>query len=328
MRAPDFWHIKGTLTSRLLGPLGRLYAGAGRWRARTTKPLKLPVPVICIGNIIAGGAGKTPVSVAVARQCRALGFTPHFLTRGYGGKLAGPVRVDPLRHSAGEVGDEALLLAATAPTWVSRRRPPGAQAAVADGADVIIMDDGHQNPSLVKDLSLIVVDGAYGFGNGRVIPAGPLREPVEEGLARADGVVILGPDTANIANIAAPLTILRGRLAPGPEAMALAGRKVVAFAGIGRPDKFFETLRAISADVAATHPFPDHHAYQRGEIETIIAQAVGLRALAVTTSKDAVRLPADLRRQVAVLTITVDWDNPAGLDRLLRSVLPEKGGRP
>ncbi|GAA0582174.1 tetraacyldisaccharide 4'-kinase [Caenispirillum bisanense] len=313
MRAPEFWQTETGLT-RLLEPAALLYAAAGRWRRARTVPAEAGVPVVCVRNITAGGAGKTPVCLALA----ALVDGAHFLTRGYGGSEAGPLRVEPDRHTADEVGDEALLLAARAPTWVARRRPEGARAAVAAGAAAIIMDDGHQNPTLAKTLSLVVVDGGYGFGNRRVIPAGPLREPLAEGLSRADAVVLVGDDTTGVARrLPKGLTALRARLVAGPEAGALAGRRVVAFAGIGRPEKFFATLRGAGALLAAVHPFADHHPYRHDDVQPILDEAFALGAVPVTTAKDAVRLPPDQRQQVDVVSVAVAWDDPAALRALL-----------
>lgn len=323
MRAPEFWRHEGW-PARLLAPLANVYAWGGRRKRRAGVGFGAAMPVICVGNIVAGGAGKTPVCLALAAELRARGRQPHFLTRGYGGTEVGPRLVDPLRHNAERVGDEALLLAAHGPTWVSRCRPDGAVAAAELAADVLIMDDGFQNGSLRHDLALVVVDGGYGFGNGRVIPAGPCREPVAEGLARADAVVLIGDDTAGVAACVAAwigtLPLLRARLVPGPEATALRGVKVLAFAGIGRPEKFFNTLRECGAEVVETYSFADHHAYGRGEVTRLLDEAAALGAVALTTAKDAVRLPEDLRARVQVLNVSLRWDDPAAVDSLLERV--------
>lgn len=321
MRAPDFWRNDNSL-SRLLAPLGGIYAWAVRRNLANADEYRPAVPVVCVGNIVAGGAGKTPVCIALARRLTAKGLRPHFLTRGWGGTEVGPRAVDLDRHDAARMGDEALLLAREAPTWVSRWRPDGAVAAAQMGAEFIIMDDGFQNGSIAKDLSLVVADGEYGFGNGRVLPAGPCREPPLRGLERAHALVAVGGDKAGLAEIAARtrLPLLRARLSPGPEGAQLAGRKVIAFAGIGRPEKFFATVKACGARLTADHAFPDHHAFERREVEALLAEAEANEALPVTTAKDAVRLPADLRSRVFVLGVTLEWENPEVLDRLLDGI--------
>jgi len=317
MRAPDFWHRDNAL-SRLLAPLGAVYGWAVRRNLERAEEYRPAVPVVCVGNIVAGGAGKTPVGIALARRLIAAGAKPHFLTRGYGGTEVGPRAIDLDRHDFARVGDEALLLAREAPTWVARWRPDGAVAAVEMGAEVIIMDDGFQNGSIAKDLSLVVVDGEYGFGNGRAMPAGPCRESPDQGLARADAMVVIGADQCGLAEMARAhgLPLLSARLVPGPEGAALAGRKVVAFAGIGRPEKFFATLKQCGARLTADHSFPDHHPFTRADIEALLAEAEANEALAVTTAKDSVRLPADLRARVSVLSVALDWEDPALLTPL------------
>lgn len=317
MRAPDFWSGR-TLLSTLLLPLGAAYAAAGRVRRMAATPWKAPAPVICIGNLVAGGAGKTPVAQAVARHMIAQGVDVHFLSRGYGGRLKGPVRVVPGIHDAADVGDEPLLLAGTAPCWISADRVAGAKAAVAGGAQVIVMDDGHQNPSLAKSASIVVIDGETGFGNGRVIPAGPLREPVAEGLARADAVAILGENRAGIADgLPAGMPVLHGSLEPTQESHALEGETVLAFAGIGRPEKFFDTVRALGCNVIETRAFPDHYPYGYKEARELVDAAWAAGALPVTTAKDAVRLPGDLRAPVMVVEVEVVWREPELLDGIL-----------
>ena len=320
MRPPEFWRHPGPLPA-LLAPLGQLFDGAGRLRFALARPVRMPVPVLCIGNLVVGGAGKTPVTLAVAARLRARGCAAHILSRGYGGRLRGPVRVDPARHDAADVGDEPLLLAAAAPTWIARDRVAGARAAVADGAALIVMDDGFQNPALAKTVSWLVIDGGYGFGNGRLMPAGPLRESVARGLARASVAVLLGADTCGIESALNGLTLLRGRLVPDAGAVArFAGRRIVAFAGIGRPEKFFDTLRSVGADLVDCRAFPDHHPYRAADLAAIRERARAQNAAIVTTEKDAVRLPRELRAEVDVLTVQVRWDDEAALDRLLDGI--------
>ena len=324
MRAPDFWTDDGALAT-LLAPLGTGYDLAGRLRRALAHPASVGIPVVCVGNLVAGGAGKTPVALALIEALGARGCKVQCLTRGYGGRVSGPHRVDPARDTAARVGDEALLLARAAPTWVARDRAAGARAAATAGAEVIVMDDGFQNPSLAKDLSFVVIDGAYGFGNGRVMPAGPLRETVPGGLARAEAVVVLGPERRDLgarldARPDGGPALLTARLAPRPGSERLAGRTVLAFAGIGRPEKFFATLADLGAKVVETRAFPDHHAYAPAEIESLRARAAALDACAVTTEKDAVRLSSELREGIEVLAVAVEWREPEALDALLDRV--------
>ncbi|GEO81708.1 tetraacyldisaccharide 4'-kinase [Pararhodospirillum oryzae] len=321
MRTPEFW-ASDAFPARLLEPLGYLYAAATRRRLARGRPVDPGVPVLCVGNLTAGGAGKTPLAQAVMTVVRGLGVEGHFLSRGYGGRLKGPVAIDPIRHGADEVGDEPLLLADMAPCWVARDRAAGARAAVAAGAGALVMDDGHQNPGLRKALSLVVVDGGFGFGNRRILPAGPLREPIRVGLARADAVVRIGPDrTGADAWIPEGLPCLGARLEPGPSAARLVGRRVVAFAGIGRPAKFFESLHALGAEVVAAHPFADHYPYAETDIQPILDEAWSLDAVPVTTAKDAMRLPPDQRPQVDVVGVRVAFDDPAAFHALIQGAL-------
>lgn len=317
MRAPEFWREDGRL-SRALAPLSALYAWGAARNLERAEQYRPAVPVICIGNVVAGGAGKTPVAIALARRLIAAGRRPHFLSRGHGGTEIGPRAVDPVRHDAARVGDEPLLLAQSAPAWVARDRREGAIAAVATGADLIVMDDGFQSGGIAIDLGLLVADGTYGFGNGRVIPAGPCREPPERAFARADALVIVGEDRAGLTERAATanLPVIEARLAPSADAPDLAGRRVIAFAGIGLPEKFFATLREAGASIVAAHPFPDHHPYARAEIESILAEAAAAEALAVTTAKDRVRLPPGLRERVVALPVDLEWRDPASLTPL------------
>jgi tetraacyldisaccharide 4'-kinase len=323
MRAPEFWDARGgpiaELVGGLLAPLGAAWDAAARLRRAVARPYRAPVPVICVGNLVAGGSGKTPVVLALATSIAATGRDIHVVTRGYGGRLSGPTRVDPAEHDAERVGDEALLIAAGAPCWVARDRAAGVRAAVASGAHAILLDDGFQNPAIEKDLSLVVVDAEYGFGNCRVIPAGPLREPVASGLARADAIVLIGngePD--GIREAGRP--VVRADLVP-IGGKGLAGAPVVAFAGIGRPEKFFASLRGIGASVVATRPFPDHHPFADAEVARLRQEAERSGALLVTTTKDWVRLPPRLREGIEVLEVRVRWHDAAGVMQLVATVL-------
>jgi tetraacyldisaccharide 4'-kinase len=315
MKPPGFWQTGGPV-SIMLAPVGWAWAAGAAWRAGHTRPERAPLPVVCVGNLVVGGAGKTPVAKSIARRLSGA----NFLSRGYGGRLAGPVLVDLQRHDHLDVGDEPLLLAGVAPCWVARDRVAGARAAAAKGAKCLVMDDGFQDPSLVKDVSIVVVDGHVGFGSGRCIPAGPLRETLKRGLGRADAVVILGEDRAGVAAKVGELPILHGVLEPESESASLAGREIVAFAGIGRPKKFFHLLESRGAQVIETHAFPDHHIYTPEEIGHLITLASSKSAMLMTTTKDFVRLPAHQRNAVSVLRVSVNWQDEAALMRLLDSV--------
>ena len=320
--APDFW-ARGGLVSDLLAPLGWAYGAASAARRAVASPLRVGVPTICVGNLTAGGAGKTPVALSLAALLRARGRNPHILSRGYGGSLRGPLQVDPARHSASEVGDEPLVLAAAAPTWIGADRIASAQAAIAAGADLLLLDDGFQNPALHYDIALIVIDAGYGIGNGRVMPAGPLREPVAPALKRASAVVLIGAKATTLDLRGVP--VLAAQLAPvaGDE---FRGAKVFAFAGIGRPAKFFASLRELGAEIVWTRGFPDHHPYSAGELDTLGAAAQAKNAALVTTEKDWVRLPPRWRETIRVLKVALRWDDPAALGALLAPVLEAAHG--
>lgn len=318
MRAPDFWSGGGGgLLPLLLSPLSALYATATA--RRMARPgWRAPIPVICCGNATAGGAGKTTVALDLGRRLANRGVASHFLLRGYGGRLKGPVRVDPAQHDSQAVGDEALLLAAERPTWVAADRGAGGRAAIAGGAQAIVMDDGLQNPTLEKDLSLLVVDGVYGFGNGHIIPAGPLREPVRAAASRCQVAVVIGADEAGVAAQLPPdLPVLRARLVPGPEAAMLAGQPVFAFCGIASPRKFFTTLKEAGAVLAGSVAFADHYPFDAGDMRDLLAEADRLRAVPVTTKKDFVRIPPAFRSRVTVVTVRLEWEEPAKIEALL-----------
>ncbi len=312
MRAPAFWLRDGWLP-RLLSPASCLVAAVTRRRVARTG-WRAPVPVICCGNVTVGGAGKTTVALDLAERLTAQGRAVHVLLRGYGGSIQGPHRVG-LGDSAEQVGDEALLLARVAPTWIGANRAASAKAAIATGAEVLLLDDGLQNPTLVKTLSLLVIDGNTGFGNGRVLPAGPLREPVSVGAARCQAAVLIGTDlTFALRQLPPGLPVLGARLVQGPQIEDLRGHNVVAFAGIASPDKFFMPLQDAGIRLVARVAFPDHHAFSRKELDSLVGQAKEFNALLATTPKDAVRLPPDIRDQVTVVGVRLAWDDPAALD--------------
>ncbi|NKC32271.1 tetraacyldisaccharide 4'-kinase [Falsiroseomonas selenitidurans] len=317
MRAPGFWAGGGGVMPLLLSPISALYAQATA-RRMAQQGWQAPVPVICCGNATAGGAGKTTVALDLGRRLADRGVAAHFLTRGYGGTVKGTARVDPATHDSTMVGDEALLLAEVRPTWVSADRAAGARAAVAANAQAIVMDDGLQNPGLAKDLSLLVIDGGYGFGNGRIIPAGPLREPVGAAAARSHVAVLIGEDeTGALAQLPPGLPVLRARLRPGPEAAILAGQPVFAFCGIANPRKFFGTLAEAGAVLAGRESFHDHYPYDAGDMQDLLAKADSLRALPVTTKKDFVRIPPAFRSRVTVVTVALEWAESAQIESLL-----------
>jgi tetraacyldisaccharide 4'-kinase len=324
MRAPDFWH-RGGLLPLLLSPAGAIWRKRSAARFANASPSKVHAPVICIGNVVAGGAGKTPVALAVNEALTRHGVAGHFLSRGYGGTERGPLQVDPDLHSAADVGDEPLLLAQHAPTWIARDRVAGAQAAVAAGAQAIVMDDGFQNPSLFKDISILVIDGGYGFGNGYVMPAGPLREDLDAAVERADAIAIIGTDDAGVEkHLGGRQSVIAARFVPVIEDDDLSGRPVVAFAGIGRPEKFFETLSGMGCPLVATRSFADHHVYSADEVMRLIDTAAAAGAVAVTTEKDATRLPDAARDMVRTLRVTLEWRDSDALDTVLAPALQAK----
>lgn len=318
MRAPEFWTGEGGgLWPRLLAPAAAVY-GLATARRMQRQGWQAPVPVICCGNATAGGAGKTTVALDLGRRLGHRGIAVHFLLRGYGGKLRGPAKVDPERHDSTQVGDEALLLAAERPAWISADRGLGAQSAVTGGAQCIVMDDGLQNPTLEKDLSLLIIDGSYGFGNGRIIPAGPLRETPMQAAARCRAAVLIGEDeTGALAQLPPRLPVLRARLRPGPEAALLAGQPVYAFCGIANPSKFFATLQEAGAVLAGRMAFTDHYPFDAGDLEQVLADAERMRAIPVTTRKDFVRIPPQYRARVTVVTVALEWEDPTALEALL-----------
>jgi tetraacyldisaccharide 4'-kinase len=324
MQAPKFWNTKGPL-AQLLRPLGAITAALTARRV-VQLGVDIGVPVICIGNINVGGTGKTPTAIALIDRLRARGLAAILVSRGYGGRAVGPLLVDPQHHSAADVGDEPLLLSAFAPVVVAKDRARGAWLAKSLGAQVVLLDDGFQNPSLRKDLSVVVVDAAQGFGNGFCLPAGPLREPVHAGLARADMVISIGPADAQTEFAArwggaiAPLPHICGALEPLPMGIDWRGAKVVAFAGIGRPEKFFATLRGLGAQVLHAEALGDHAPLHEALLARLLAQARQAGADLVTTEKDAARLPARYRSEVLTLPVRLqlaDWGPlDSALDRL------------
>lgn len=326
MREPAFWQQRSSLLSRLLMPLGAVYGEITASRM-VQQGAVAGIPVICVGNYHTGGAGKTPTTLALVTLLRELGETPVVLSRGHGGRLRGPVKVEPGRHGAADVGDEPLMMARDVTVVIARDRVNGAALARSTGASVIVMDDGFQNPALAKDLSLIVIDGNRGVGNGRIFPAGPLRAPLDRQIARTDGLMVIGDGVA-ATGVAAMVhgrggKVFTARLKPEAASLqALQGRRVLAFAGIGDPGRFFRTLRNAGVDVAAEKAFGDHHPYTPVEIEALVAQARGEGLTLVTTEKDLVKLrgmPA--AAEIAGFPVALDVEDKEGLRSFVREGL-------
>jgi tetraacyldisaccharide 4'-kinase len=325
MREPYFWSVTdkrsraaAPMSKLLMTPLSMIYRWAGERRIQRTVPENVGIPVVCIGNLTLGGAGKTPITEAVRSYFSRKGIRAASLSRGYRGSLEGPCKVDPARHIAAEVGDEPLMLSALGESWVSKDRPAGARAMKADCVQLIVMDDGHQNPTLEKLLSIVVMDAANPVGNGHVFPKGPLREPAATGLARADAVVLMGdgPFPHILDGFAKP--VLRARLEP--LAPLLPGR-YVAFAGIGRPERFFDALqKQPGIELAEGAPYPDHHLFTPHDLKFLMKLANERNALLVTTDKDHVRLPAEVKPNVLRASVKARFEDEAAFAALLNRV--------
>jgi tetraacyldisaccharide 4'-kinase len=326
VRAPRFWlKPRPTLLARLLQPTGWAYGRATAQRMRRPGE-RAGAPVICVGNFVVGGAGKTPVAMALARMLIGDGRRVAFLSRGYGGaERAEPLLVDVGAHTVAMVGDEPLLLAKLAQCWVGADRVRSARSAVEAGANTLILDDGLQNPGLAKDLAFAIVDGETGFGNGLCVPAGPLRAPVSAQAPFVQALIVLGGGEAAAARIGAfapGKPLIRASLEPDALAAApLIGREVVAFAGIARPEKFYATLRRVGAQIVATRDFADHHPYTPREVEALIEEAGQRNALLATTEKDLVRLNPRQARAVVTLPVTLRFEDPASVRRTLRQAV-------
>jgi tetraacyldisaccharide 4'-kinase len=327
MTPPIFWFNsadKPGWKAHALAPLGALYAHATARRVAQAG-YKSAVPVLCIGNINAGGTGKTPTVIALIQLLQSMGKTVHVVSRGYGGTLTGPIKVDERVHSVHETGDEPLLIAAFTSTWVSKDRAAGVRTAEAAGAEVILLDDGMQNPTVQKDATLIIVDAARGFGNGRVMPAGPLREPVDVGMKRGDLLVTIGDQSSQDIftktwGHAVTVPRIQAQLEPLKTGMQWDGLRALAFAGIGHPEKFFTTLRTLGVELIATEALRDHQPLSRALMKRLELEAAGLNAQMVTTEKDAVRLPHEFRTQVLTVPVRLTIEDEAPIKAILAQI--------
>jgi tetraacyldisaccharide 4'-kinase len=335
MKPPHFWYqepvtLMDQLVALLTRPLAPVYAARVAARIRNSEPAKVDAAIICVGNLTMGGTGKTPVTRALIEMLTEAGTKAHALSRGYGGSVKGPICVDLSRHTAKDVGDEPLILAQAAPVWISRNRLYGASAAILHEAQAIVMDDGHQNPQLHKDLSVVVMDAEAGWGNERVFPAGPLREPVTEGLSRAHAIILMMPtpdyepdyDALGLTDIELP--VLKAWLepvAPPPDGPLLA------FAGIGRPEKFFKALANEGGQLAGTKAYPDHHDFSRNDLRQLKSMASTAGAQLITTEKDWVRIPAAERDGLLSWPVRAKFAEPARAAALLAQALDAAAAR-
>jgi tetraacyldisaccharide 4'-kinase len=336
MREPAFWYRPPSLTSLLLSPFGSLYGLIAGRRMRRVG-FDAGIPVLCVGNYHLGGAGKTPTVLALTTLLRDLGETPIVLSRGYGGRLRGPILVDPARHEAADVGDEPLMLARTVPVVVARDRINGVALAKAQNASLILMDDGFQNPGLAKDASLIVIDGDRGIGNAKVFPAGPLRAPLLPQIASTDALIVIGTGSkaASVADAIAAQRrpVLSAHLKADETSLArLRGKRVLAFAGIGDPVRFFNTLRSFGIEVVAERAFPDHYPFSEPEIAGLIVEAKRDSLTLVTTEKDMVRLKAEAAKDIVPFAVKLEFEEPSQLrkfvaERLFQARAKKYGGR-
>lgn len=316
MKTPKFWQNKNIISLSLF-PLGIIYSFVTNLRMKFIKPKKVSVPVICIGNLTAGGTGKTPVCISIAKILKDKGKNPFFISRGYGGNLKNII-VDKT-HKAKDVGDEPILLSQEAPVAIGSDRYIAAKLAIKNGADVLIMDDGFQNPSLHKDLSFVVVDGGFGFGNKLPVPAGPLREDIKSGLKRCDSVIIIGIDEHKCVETIGRTPYVRAMTTPTIK--SLKGTRVIAFAGIGRPEKFYYSLKLLEAQIIETINFADHHFYKENELLEIIKQSQIFNAKIYTTSKDYVKIPEHLQEKFHVLDIEIEWKHQEEIIKIINKKL-------
>ena len=331
MRAPKFWYNpKYSFSSLLLTPISWIYGLVRKKIQRDRAPWKAPIPVICVGNLLAGGQGKTPIALSIGKVLKLNNKSVHFISRGYGGSLRGPLLVDPRVNTASEVGDEPILLSEIAPTWICVDRIAGIKLAYEMGAKIVVMDDGFQNPSVKKDFSILAFDADVGFGNGRLIPAGPLRESITDGLSRANAAVIIGDDflglESRLLNISNSLPqkqikVYKAKIAPTTNFQSINKQKVFAFTGIGRPEKFLNTLIEMNCDITGKQYFSDHHQFTETEISQLLNLAKTKDSTLITTTKDYVRLTPSQKKDIMVLPITLEWNNKNALNNILKNFI-------
>ena len=315
MKAPFFWYQSPGLFSTLLQPLGWIYGKGGKILRTLKKPQRFSIPILSVGNVVCGGAGKTPTAIALATLLNQNGIKVHFVTRGYGGRQVGPLEVDPSSHTSMDVGDEPLLLAQHSPTWVAKVRPLGVQKAIENGAQLIILDDGHQTTCLHKDISFVVIDFFQSFGNNHVIPAGPLRETLKEGFKRSDAFIGIGKG-----ELATPQPLFKARSIP--DHVSFSSKRGIAFCGLGFPQKFYKTLSDLNIDLIATESFPDHHHYTQDDLLRLDKLAKEYQAILITTRKDAVKIPASWQGRIHVLDINIQFEDPEGMFNFILQKIP------
>lgn len=326
MRTPNFWYNNSNLFPRMLWPLAFFYMLVGIFYKRVCKTHSTTVPIICVGNLTAGGTGKTPTTMAIAERLKNMGHNPHIVSRGYGGIQIGPLQVDQRLHNASDVGDEPLLLSRFAPTWISKKKLLGVKAAISSGADIIILDDGFQNMSIRKDLSIVVADADLGFGNGRIIPAGPLRETITSGLKRMDLFITIGSSESQkkfrekYKNLISEKDHIQGKFVPLVSGLDWKGLRVFAFAGIGNPEKFFNTLRDLGAEIVLTKKLADHKKFDYKLLSKLSEEALKENAQLVTTEKDAIRIPLSFRKKILTLPIRLEINEWGILDKALHKI--------
>ena len=327
MLFPRFWFkpkVKTSVISYFLFPLSFLWMVLGNLKLFISAPSKSPIPIICVGNITVGGNGKTPTALKLCSLLKDRGYHPHILSRGYKGNLKGPHLVNPLRDSFIDVGDEALMMSKYHPTWISRNRESGVKSAITSGANVIILDDGFQNYHVKKDFSILVIEASVGFGNGYLIPAGPLRETISSGLKKTDLIIIIGEhfdqtaferDTFLRKNI----PIVEAKIVAKINKVTLNQKTVIGFAGIAHPEKFRNTLETLGANVINFKAFTNHKPFKLAHLKELITEAKKKHALLVTTEKDLVRIPEKLQPHFKALKVEVEIKNQ---NLLLEKLMP------